>query len=121
MLNLAVHAIMKHLGGEAMEVDEEDNLGLLRLARVGPKFAIVERFGDRAKNRPPGFALYRIAEERGGAFKIDPQYLDFVLQRQHFRRPVSLAAHRAPGRVVGRGDGRDGRDPRGARADSTPA
>jgi len=66
MLNLAVHAIMKHLGGEAMEVDEEDNLGLLRLARVGPKFAIVERFGDRAKNRPPGFALYRIAEEAAG-------------------------------------------------------
>jgi len=63
---------------------------LLRLARVGPHFAIVERFGDRERNRPPEFAMYRIAEQRGGAFKIDPERMIFVMQRKDFDGPYHL-------------------------------
>ena len=84
MLSLAVLAVMQNLSSETIEVDEADNLGPLKLARVGPKLAIVERFANRAKSRPHGFAAYRIEEERDGAFKIDPMNMLFVLQVKHF-------------------------------------
>jgi hypothetical protein len=32
--------------------------------------------------------MYRIAKEQGGAFKIDPKHMLFVLQERHFGSPV---------------------------------
>jgi len=31
--------------------------------------------------------MYRVAEEQGGAFKIDPRNMLFILQERHFGSP----------------------------------
>ena len=54
---------------------------------LGPRLVIVERFGDRAKSQPHGYAMYHIAGQRGGAFKIDPAHMLFTLQERGFYTP----------------------------------
>ena len=87
-LGLAVLAVMKMLGKESMQVDEDDDVGLIKLARVGSGLVIVERYGDPAKGKPHRYTCYRIAEAKpGGLFKLDPDAVLFVLHEQGFYSP----------------------------------
>jgi hypothetical protein len=88
MLGLAVHAAMTMLGGETMLVDEDDNVTLIRLARVGTQLVLIERPGDPATGQLHDFTGYRIAEaEPGEPFKLDAGGVLFMLREQGFYSP----------------------------------
>jgi hypothetical protein len=87
-LGLAVLAVMKHLGADVLELDEDDAPQLIRLARVGKRLVIAERDGDRTTSRPHRYTAYRCDEvEPGGVFKLDPASVLFVLHEQGFYSP----------------------------------
>jgi len=68
-LGFAVFAIIKMLGAESMRLDEDDNAGLIKLARVGLELVIAERPGDPKKGKPHRYTCYRVdATERGELF-----------------------------------------------------
>jgi hypothetical protein len=75
------------LGVESTQVDEDDGVGLIKLARVGPDLVIVERQGA-AKGKPHRYTCYRVdATERGVPFRLDPARVLFVLHEQGFYTP----------------------------------
>jgi hypothetical protein len=87
-LGRACIAVMKHLGGETVQVDEDDDVSLIKLARVNSQLVIVERPGDPAKGRLHRYTAYRYEEpEPGEPFKLDPKCVLFVLSEEHFASP----------------------------------
>lgn len=87
-LGLAVLAAVKLLGAETVQIDEDDDVTLIRLARIGARLVIVERAGDRTTSRPHRFTGYEIDEtEPGAPFRLDPDRALFVLHEQHFATP----------------------------------
>jgi hypothetical protein len=89
-LQIAVMGCMQMLGGEAlMLADEvEDDLVLIKLARIGSQLVLCERPGEPAKGKPHRFTMYSVAEiEPGKPFKLDPDAALFVMAEQGFYAP----------------------------------
>jgi len=88
-LQIAVPGCMKAPGGETMFLDEDDDFapGVVKLAVIRPRLAIVERPGERAKGKPRRFTAYQIAEMPCTPFKLDPDRALFVLSEQGFYTP----------------------------------
>jgi hypothetical protein len=89
-LSFAVLAATKQLGSDAIMVvdDEEDDIAIIRIARIGSRMVLVERPGDQVKSKPRRLTAYDIdAPERGGFFKLDPDRALFVLSELGFYRP----------------------------------
>jgi hypothetical protein len=78
------------LGGETLLVDDlDDDVRLIKLARIGSWLVMVERPGDRARSKPHRFTAYGIdAAETDELFKLDPGCVLFVLHDTHFARPA---------------------------------
>jgi hypothetical protein len=89
-LTVALLAAMKALGGEALMLadDVEDDLVLIKLARIGSQMVLCERPGDQAKGKPHRFTLYLTDEVvPGRPFRLDPDRALFVLSERGFYRP----------------------------------
>jgi hypothetical protein len=77
------------LGGERMEIDEDDDVALIKVARLSKTLAIVERPGNPAKGKPHRFTAYRVDEaEPGEWFKLDPARALFLLHARGFYSPA---------------------------------
>jgi hypothetical protein len=89
-LQIAVMGCMRALGGEALMLadDVEDDLVLIKLARIGSRLVLCERPGDRAKGKPHRFTGYLTDEVvPGRPFRLDPDRALFVLSERGFYRP----------------------------------
>jgi hypothetical protein len=85
---------MKMLGTEATLTGEDDNAAPGKLARVGPRLVIAERFGDRAKSRPHHFMAYRVDPgEPSDAGTLGAGRVLFILQAKHFASPPDYHLH----------------------------
>jgi hypothetical protein len=70
-------------GVESMHIDEDDDVGLIKIARVGSELVIVERYGDPAKGTPHRFMCYRVKQRKAGElFQLDPRCALFVRTRR---------------------------------------
>jgi hypothetical protein len=88
-------------GVESMHIDEDDDVGLIKIARVGSELVIVERYGDPAKGTPHRFMCYRVKQRKAGElFQLDPRCALFVRTRRAStrRRIGTLNAFTIPAR-----------------------
>jgi len=57
---------MERLGVDAELTGEDGRAAPGKLARVGSKLVIAERFGDHARSKPHHFLVYRLARRQSG-------------------------------------------------------